>query len=144
MGDAGNDGNAIKAGNAGGDSVVSDARVEWVDEPVAGYPERAVPHRELGPRTLTNLYNERPQWLEDAHAALDGTVAAAYGWDADKSDDYALRKLLELNIAVNYSEQSTIVNPPRSNPLRPHGVPSNIPYALLISTIQKLSCHIRI
>ena len=55
--------------------------VEWVDEPVAGYPKRAVPtamrHRckELGRRTLTNLYNERPQWLVDAHAELDAAVA---------------------------------------------------------------------
>ncbi len=77
--------------------------VEWVDEPVPGYPKRPVPRnedaaKELKKRTLTNLYNTRPQWLADAHASLDAAVAAAYGWNADISDDDALRKLLELNL----------------------------------------------
>jgi hypothetical protein len=34
----------------------------------------------LAKRTLTNLYNERPAWLANAHAKLDAAVAAAYGW----------------------------------------------------------------
>ena len=76
--------------------------VEWVDEPVSGYPKRPVPRDEdaakvLKKRTLTNLYNARPQWLADVHAALDAAVAAAYGWAADISDDDALRELLRLN-----------------------------------------------
>ena len=76
--------------------------VEWVDEPVAGYPKRPVPTaiaplRELGRRTLTNLYNERPRWLVDAHAQLDSTVAEAFGWSTDLDDDQALGHLLELN-----------------------------------------------
>ena len=42
--------------------------VEWVDEPVPGYPTRPVPRDEaaakaLKKRTLTNLYNARPQWF---------------------------------------------------------------------------------
>ena len=58
--------------------------VERVDEPVPGYPKRPVARdvaaeKALKARTLTNLYNARPQWLADAHAALDGAVAAAYG-----------------------------------------------------------------
>ena len=78
--------------------------VEWVDEPVSGYPKRPVPRDEdaakvLKKRTLTNLYNARPQWLADAHAALDTAVAAAYGWPADISDDDALHELLRLNRA---------------------------------------------
>ena len=77
--------------------------VEWVDEPVSGYPKRPMPRNEdaakaLKKRTLTNLYNTRPQWLADAHAALDAAVAAAYGWPADIADDDALRELLELNL----------------------------------------------
>ena len=77
--------------------------VEWVDEPVPGYPKRPVPRnedtaKELKKRTLTNLYNARPQWLADAHASLDAAVAAAYGWSADISDDEALHELLELNL----------------------------------------------
>ena len=76
--------------------------VEWVDEPVPGYPRRPVPHDEaaekaLKKRTLTNLYNARPQWLDDAHAALDAAVAVAYGWPDGVSDEDALRELLALN-----------------------------------------------
>ena len=77
--------------------------VEWVDEPVPGYPKRPVPRDEdaakaLKKRTLTNLYNARPQWLADAHATLDAAVAAAYGWPTDISDDDSLRELLALNL----------------------------------------------
>ena len=77
--------------------------VEWVDEPITGYPKRLVPRNEtaakaLKKRTLTNLYNARPQWLVDAHVALDSVVAAAYGWYGDINNDDALRKLLELNL----------------------------------------------
>ncbi len=46
---------------------------------------------------MTNLYNDRPQWLADAHAALDAAVAAAYGWDTGISEEEALSKLLMLN-----------------------------------------------
>ena len=77
--------------------------VAWVEEPVPGYPKRPVPHdeataKELKKRTLTNLYNARPQWLADAHTALDAAVAAAYGWPAGISQDDALRELLALNL----------------------------------------------
>ena len=76
--------------------------VEWIDEPIPGYPKRPIPRDEdaakaLKKRTLTNLYNARPQWLADAHDALDAAVAAAYGWSADISDDDVLRELLALN-----------------------------------------------
>ena len=76
--------------------------VEWVDEPAPGYPRRPVPRDEetakaLRKRTLTNLYNARPQWLVDAHAALDAAVADAYGWPTDINDEDALRELLDFN-----------------------------------------------
>ena len=85
---------------------------EWVDwvrtaeEEQAGFPARPVAKpghaAELKKRTLTNLYNQRPAWLDQAHKALDAAVAAAYGWT-----DYApempeveiLRRLLALNLA---------------------------------------------
>jgi hypothetical protein len=51
----------------------------------------------LKKRTLTNLYNERPTWLVNAHRDLAAAVAAAYGWPADIADDDALARLLELN-----------------------------------------------
>jgi hypothetical protein len=31
-------------------------------------------------RTLTNLYNQRPTWLDIAHSTLDEAVFDAYGW----------------------------------------------------------------
>ena len=76
--------------------------VEWVNEPVPGYPKRPVSRDEdalkaLKKRTLTNLYHARPQGLADAHDALDATVAAAYGWPMDISDDEVLREVVKLN-----------------------------------------------
>lgn len=53
---------------------------------------------QLKKRTLTNLYNERPTWLDLAHRRLDETVAAAYGWPADLTDDQILERLLALNL----------------------------------------------
>ena len=76
--------------------------VERVEEPGSGYPKRPVACDEeaakaLKKRTLTNLYNARPQWLADAHDALDAAVASAYGWTAEIPEDEALRELLKLN-----------------------------------------------
>jgi hypothetical protein len=49
-------------------------------------------------RTLTNLYNQRPTWLDLAHKRLDQAVFAAYGWQPDLSDEEILEKLLALNL----------------------------------------------
>jgi type II restriction/modification system DNA methylase subunit YeeA len=73
-------------------------------EVVPGYPDRILPKdtvaaAQLRERTLTNLYNQRPQWLIDAHRDLDAAVAAAYGWPADVSEEDSLARLLELNLA---------------------------------------------
>jgi hypothetical protein len=54
--------------------------------------------KRLAKRTLTNLYNERPAWLGHAHAKLDAAVAAAYGFDAELTNEQILEKLLALNI----------------------------------------------
>lgn len=51
----------------------------------------------LKKRTLTNLYNERPTWLDLAHKKLN-EVAAAYGWPADLADEQILERLLKLNL----------------------------------------------
>ena len=82
---------------------------EWVDrvpEVVPGYPHRIIPkpghEAELKKRTLTNLYNQRPSWLDGAHKALDAAVATAYGWTnytPEMPDDEILRRLLTLNKA---------------------------------------------
>ena len=65
------------------------------------YP-RIVPKDEanaamLKKRTLTNLYNERPAWLDLAHKKLDAAVFAAYGWDFSMADANLLAALLALN-----------------------------------------------
>jgi type II restriction/modification system DNA methylase subunit YeeA len=78
--------------------------IDIVPEVAPGYPDRILPKNVeaaaiLKKRTLTNLYNQRPQWLADAHRDLDAAVAAAYGWPADISEEDALAKLLELNLA---------------------------------------------
>lgn len=65
---------------------------------------------ELKKRTLTNLYNERPAWLANAHRKLDEAVFAAYGWPVNLSDDDLLAKLLELNL----SRAGTAGGPPDS------------------------------
>jgi type II restriction/modification system DNA methylase subunit YeeA len=90
---------------------LNELRENWLNPPdlvrrnpevVAGFPDRIVPVDEkaaaiLKKRTLTNLYNERPAWLANAHRELDAAVAAAYGWPADISDDDAIARLFELN-----------------------------------------------
>jgi type II restriction/modification system DNA methylase subunit YeeA len=85
--------------------------VEIVPEVVPFYPDRILPKDTqaaaiLKERTLTNLYNQRPQWLADAHDALDRAVAAAYGWQEDISTEEALAKLLELNLARASKERA--------------------------------------
>jgi type II restriction/modification system DNA methylase subunit YeeA len=78
---------------------------EWVKpvpEVVPGFPDRVIPVNEdaaqqLRKRTLTNLYNLKPQWLLQAHRKLDEAVAAAYRWPVDIPDEEALHRLLELN-----------------------------------------------
>ncbi len=81
--------------------------VDRVPEVVEGYPDRLLPKddkaaKELKKRTLTNLYNARPVWLDHAHKRLDEAVAEAYGWGdgwrAGKlTDDEILVRLFRLN-----------------------------------------------
>ena len=82
--------------------------VEWVitsEEEKAGFPKRPVAkpghEADLKKRTLTNLYNARPAWLDMAHQALDKAVAEAYGWadyTPEMNDEEILRRLLALNL----------------------------------------------
>ena len=57
-----------------------------------------VSEAELKKRTLTNLYNQRSTWLEQAHERLDRMVYAAYGWEYPLESEEVLARLLELNI----------------------------------------------
>jgi hypothetical protein len=47
---------------------------DWLDPP-------GTSETDLKKRTLTNLYNERPTWLQHLHVRLDRAVWAAYGWE---------------------------------------------------------------
>jgi type II restriction/modification system DNA methylase subunit YeeA len=81
--------------------------VDRVPEVVPGYPDRILAKNdsaaaELKKRTLTNLYNARPAWLDHAHRELDEAVAEAYGWGDDwragkLTDDEILARLFRLN-----------------------------------------------
>lgn len=95
---------------------LNELRENWLNPPdlvrrepevVPGYPDRLLPvdeaaAKELARRTLTNLYNARPAWLDHAHRALDEAVADAYGWGeayraGALSDDEILARLFHLN-----------------------------------------------
>jgi type II restriction/modification system DNA methylase subunit YeeA len=52
----------------------------------------------LKTRTLTNLYNQYPTWLKNAHEKLDWAVFDAYGWPHDLTDEQILERLLALNL----------------------------------------------
>jgi type II restriction/modification system DNA methylase subunit YeeA len=93
---------------------LSELRERWLNPPewteriaevVFRFPPRVVPRAgyesQVKARTLTKLYNERPEWLENAHRALDKEVALAYAWDdytPHMPDEEILSRLLKLNL----------------------------------------------
>ncbi len=76
---------------------LNERRDRWLN------PERGeieIGWSELKKRTLTNLYNQKPTWLVDAHRTLDEAVFAAYGWAASPDvlpDAEIVARLLTLN-----------------------------------------------
>ena len=94
---------------------VDPATVRWTDSALPSAGEggkmgigtvrysRVVPRdeecaKELKGRTLSNLYNERPTWLDLAHKRLDEATFAAYSWAPSLSDEELLDGLLDLNL----------------------------------------------
>lgn len=91
--------------------ALDDTRSRWLNPPelvrsepdvVPELPPRLIPisaeaERELKTRTLTNLYNARPAWLDLLHKDLDRAVLAAYGWPEGIEEDELLQHLLALN-----------------------------------------------
>ena len=65
-------------------------RDAWLNPP-------GIAPEDLKNRTLTNLYNQRPEWLSNAHRTLDEAVFAAYGWPCNLSKEEILARLLALN-----------------------------------------------
>ncbi len=61
-------------------------------------PKNDVYAKRLKKRTLTNLYNARPTWLDLAHQTLDRAVLDGYGWPHDLDDEEILERLLALNL----------------------------------------------
>ena len=72
-------------------------RENWLN-PTDLFGNPALDADQLRRRTLTNLYNQYPVWLANAHERLDTAVAAAYGWPADLTDGEVLEGLLALNL----------------------------------------------
>jgi type II restriction/modification system DNA methylase subunit YeeA len=72
----------------------------------------------LKKRTLTNLYNERPAWLDLAHKKLDAAVANAYGWPVDLSNEQILERLLALNLERAAEEAKAQESPKRKTTQR--------------------------
>jgi hypothetical protein len=90
---------------------LNELREDWLNPPlwteevpspkIGRFPStrRGLPEyeAELQQRTLTNLYNENPKWLREAHRCLDVAVASAYGWNdysAEMPDAEILSRLL--------------------------------------------------
>ena len=76
---------------------LNELREGWLN-PVNTDGSPALGGKDLARRTLTNLYNRRPDWLNNAHLTLDAAVAAAYGWPANLDDAAILERLLALNL----------------------------------------------
>jgi type II restriction/modification system DNA methylase subunit YeeA len=78
--------------------AIAQAACELVQQRDAWLNPPGADESELKKRTLTNLYNQRPTWLDLAHRKLDHAVLDAYGWPHDLSDAEILERLLALNL----------------------------------------------
>ena len=76
---------------------LDELRGNWL-EPAVEEGKVGLTEEERKGRTLTNLYNQSPSWLVNAHQELDAAVAAAYGWAADLAEQEVLGRLLGLNL----------------------------------------------
>ena len=56
-------------------------------DPAAEDGSPLLTENQLKKRTLTNLYNDRPTWLELAHLELDRAVLAAYGRPEERAEE---------------------------------------------------------
>jgi type II restriction/modification system DNA methylase subunit YeeA len=71
---------------------LADLRAGWLNPPGATTAA-------LRKRTLTNLYNQPPSWLTQAHERVDRAIHAAYGWPYPLTPDEVLALLLALNLS---------------------------------------------
>ena len=78
--------------------AISKAAKELVEQRDRWLNAEGLSEAEKKKRTLTNLYNARPTWLDLAHKRLDEAVFGVYGWKSDLSDEEILERLLTLNL----------------------------------------------
>ena len=78
--------------------AIAQAARELVEKRDAWLNPPGATEAQLKERTLTNLYNERPTWLDLAHRQLDAAVYDAYSWPHDLTDEAILERLLALNL----------------------------------------------
>ena len=76
---------------------LEELRGNWL-KPAVEEGKAGLTEEELKGRTLTNLYNQSPSWLVNAHGELDAAVAVAYGWAVDLGEQEVLGRLLGLNL----------------------------------------------
>ena len=84
--------------------AIAQAAEELVEQRDRWLNAEGLSETEKKKRTLTNLYNIRPTWLDLAHKRLDQAVFAAYGWNSDLKDEEILEKLLALNLERSKKE----------------------------------------
>jgi hypothetical protein len=78
-----------------GEEPEGDSRIEMIAEATRRLDElrdnwlnpEGSSEAELKKRTLTNLYNASPTWLENAQERLNEAVFAAYGWSLDLTNE---------------------------------------------------------
>lgn len=108
-----------------GNEPADDPRVQAIAEAARELVElrdhwlnpRDATEAQLKKRTLTNLYNQRPTWLDLAHRKLDAAVFDAYGWPHDLTDEQILEWLLALNL--EHAAQGGAVGQPTRDDVKP-------------------------
>ena len=95
--------NAQREAIAAAAAELNRLRENWLN-PVDMFGNPTLNADQLRRRTLTNLYNDYPTWLANAHATLDAAVADAYGWPPDLPDSEVLERLLALNLEQSAAE----------------------------------------
>ncbi len=79
---------------------LNNLREGWLNPP-------NLPADDLKKRTLTNLYNQRPTWLQQAHQRLDQAVLHAYTWPQALPTPAILERLLKLNLTRAAEESAS-------------------------------------
>jgi len=90
------------------DAIAAAARELVVKRDAWLNPADASPE-DLKNRTLTNLYNENPTWLQDRHRELDEAVFAAYGWPKELTDQEIVTRLLQLNAERSAMQENPLI-----------------------------------